>query len=80
MFTRRAATWGAIGAMISTIAVAAPLKGESIDIGPAVGARAPAFAAVDSNGAPRSLASLYGRKGFWCSFARRAGAPTASAS
>ena len=72
MFTRRAATWGALGATISTFAHAQPLKGESIDIGPAVGAHVPAFAAVDADGAHRSLASLYGRKGLVLVFFRSA--------
>ena len=80
MFTRRAATWGALGAMISTFAHTAPLQGESIDIGPVVGAHVPAFAAIDASGAHRSLASLYGRKGLvlvffrsarWCPYCQR---------
>lgn len=80
MFTRRAAIWGALSAMISSYALAAPFKGESIDIGPAVGTRVPAFAAIDSHGAHRSLQSLYGRKGLvlvffrsarWCPYCQR---------
>jgi peroxiredoxin len=58
-------------------APAQPAQGAPIDIGPAVGARIPAFAAVDSKGAPRTFASLTGRKGVvlvffrsarWCPF------------
>lgn len=56
-------------------AVVAP--GTDIDIGPAVGARIPEFAAVDAGGAARSFASLPGKKGVvlvffrsarWCPF------------
>lgn len=72
MFTRRAATWGVLGAMISSHAIAAPLKGESIDIGPAVGAHAPPFAALDAGGARRSLKSLFGRRGLVLVFFRSA--------
>lgn len=80
MVSRRAAMMALVGMVAAGTAHAAPLKGERIDIGPAVGARVPPFAARDASGAPRSLASLYGRRGLvlvffrsarWCPYCQR---------
>ncbi len=80
MTHRRAALAAILALAVATSAQAAPLQGESIDIGPAVGAHIPHFAAQDSTGAPRPLASLMGRKGLvlvffrssrWCPFCQR---------
>ncbi len=58
-------------------ALAQPAPGSPIDIGPAIGAKIPHFAAVDAKGAPRNFASLPGAKGVvlvffrsakWCPF------------
>ena len=55
----------------------APSAGSPIDIGPAIGARAPALAVTDSKGGARTLPSLTGKKGVvlvffrsarWCPF------------
>ena len=59
---------------------AAPAAGSTIDIGPAVGAHIPPFAAVDRTGAPRDFKSLQGKKGVvlvffrsakWCPFCQK---------
>lgn len=59
---------------------APPAAGSVIDIGPAVGARIPPFAAVDATGAARDFKSLPGKKGVvlvffrsakWCPFCQK---------
>lgn len=80
LIRRRAALAALFAATLSPGAFAAPYQGERIDIGPAVGARIPHFEARDAKGAPRTLASLMGRKGVvlvffrsarWCPFCQR---------
>ena len=60
--------------------LAQPAPGAPIDIGPALGAHIPHFAAADAKGAPRSFESLMGKKGVvlvffrsarWCPFCQR---------
>ncbi len=67
-----------VAAIVATLAAAADAT--AIDIGPAVGSVAPALAATDSAGAPRTLASIAGRNGTvlvffrsakWCPFCQR---------
>jgi peroxiredoxin len=77
MYSRRTALVAATFLALAASVQAAPLKGERIDIGPAVGAHIPKLVATDSTGAPRALADLAGRKGLvlvffrsarWCPF------------
>lgn len=70
-------------ALVSAFAapsLAQPAPGSPIDIGPAVGARAPALAVKDATGAARSLADVSGRRGTvlvffrsarWCPFCQK---------
>ncbi len=60
------------GAAAFAQAPAAPAPGSPIDIGPAVGAHAPAVAVVDSKGVARDLPSLTGKKGVVLVFFRSA--------
>ena len=74
---RRLLALTALAALVALPAFAQPAPGAPIDIGPAVGAAIPAFAAVDRTGAPRDFASLPGKRGVvlvffrsarWCPF------------
>ncbi len=67
----------AILALAAPVAASAQMPGKPIDIGPAVGAVAPALVAKDAAGKPRDLASVSGKKGVvlvffrsarWCPF------------
>ena len=68
---------GATAPAFAQSPAAAPAPGSAIDIGPALGASAPAVAVIDSLGGARDLASLSGKKGVvlvffrsarWCPF------------
>ena len=74
---RRLLAAAILAAALVQPAAAQPAEGQAIDIGPAVGAHIPAFAAKDSTGAARSFESLQGKKGVvlvffrsarWCPF------------
>jgi peroxiredoxin len=65
---------------LATPVLAQPAPGAPIDIGPAIGAQIPPFAAADSSGKPRSFDSLLGNRGVvlvffrsarWCPFCQR---------
>lgn len=67
-----------LAAIVATLAASAAQAG--IDIGPAVGTKAPALVAADMAGAPRTLASIAGRNGTvlvffrsakWCPYCQR---------
>ena len=68
------------GALAAPAFADPPPPGSAIDIGPAIGAHIPAFAAVDSHGAPLRFDALPGKNGVvlvffrsarWCPFCQR---------
>lgn len=74
---RRLFALAGLSALFAHVARAQPAPGSPIDIGPAVGAPIPHFAAVDAKGAARDFAGLSGKKGVvlvffrsakWCPF------------
>jgi peroxiredoxin len=80
MTSRRTALVASLALALATFAQAAPMKGDLIEIGPAVGARIPPLTATDSTGQARTLANLADRKGLvlvffrsarWCPFCQR---------